>query len=132
MIKFEQNNIIQLRDWDNLVKETYGKPYSFQQQDGCQEKGLIDFEVPNEEAVYEEEEMNDKIPLVVNGDVMGVKFELWINTNPITHKEKKKWEDYQVELFWQRNFYPNFYVIANDLYEKGLIPKGKYFINISW
>lgn len=35
MLKFETKKIIDCFDWDELVTETYGKPYCFQQQDGC-------------------------------------------------------------------------------------------------
>lgn len=35
MLKYNNTKLIELCDWDNLVKETYGRPYSFQQQYGC-------------------------------------------------------------------------------------------------
>jgi hypothetical protein len=42
---------------------------SFQQQDGCQSRGLIDITVPSE---YEEDYENDTIDDDVNGEEMGV------------------------------------------------------------
>jgi hypothetical protein len=38
-IKTKSINIIEVQDWDALVEETYGKPYSFQQQDDCKPRG---------------------------------------------------------------------------------------------
>jgi len=33
-MKIQNSKLISLEDWDNCVQKTYGKPYSFQQQDG--------------------------------------------------------------------------------------------------
>ena len=33
-IKFKIKRVIEVSDWDKVVKDTYGRPYSFQQQDG--------------------------------------------------------------------------------------------------
>lgn len=35
MIKTKSVKIIEVNDFDNLVSKTYGRTYSFQQQDGC-------------------------------------------------------------------------------------------------
>lgn len=35
-----------------------------------------------------------------------------------------------INLFWERNFYPDINTLANDLYKKGLIKKGEYLIVI--
>jgi hypothetical protein len=34
-MKTKTVQMISVQDWDKLVKETYGRPYSFQQQDDC-------------------------------------------------------------------------------------------------
>jgi hypothetical protein len=70
MIKVQTKKVISLQDWDRLVEETYGKPYSFQQQDGCKERQRVTINVPAEPCDYE----NDNIPEEVNGDEMGVSF----------------------------------------------------------
>ena len=41
MLKSKTKKVVEVRDWDNLVEKTYGKPYCFQQQDGCKERGSI-------------------------------------------------------------------------------------------
>ena len=115
-------------DWDNLVVETYGRPYSFQQQDGCKERGTFELTVPND-AVYDFE--NDSVPEVVNGNEMGVSFKAWLARDP---KDASAFSDRESSntLFWTRNFYPDVQMIANDLYEKGLIEAGDYVIDIDW
>ncbi len=45
-LKVSKRLQISVQDWDKLVEETYGKPYMFQQQDGCQERGIFTIEIP--------------------------------------------------------------------------------------
>lgn len=151
MLKYKKVKTIDVFDWDNLVRETYGKPYSFQQQEGCKERGTFNITIPSD--YTEDDEMNDSIPEVINGNKMGVKFDVWLKRNvnePLnpTQKELKdcsyywgktiedeiEWKQSQshIDLFWERNFYPDVYTVANDLYEKGLIEAGDYVINIDW
>lgn len=118
MLRYTNIKQISLQDWDNLVKETYGKPYSFQQQDGCQERGSFEITIPSEETV--DEEYHDKDDMS-EGD-MGVKFFQWQTTAA---------EDYD-RLYWFRNYYPDINTLANDLYNKGLIEAGDYVIKIDW
>lgn len=127
MIKFQTKQVIRVQDFDNLVKQTYGKPYSFQQQDGCKSRGTFNLTVPEEAYDYE----NDTIPDKVNGDEMGVSFAAWLARDPNewNGKEKNSWT---LEMFWQRNFYPDVQMIANDLHSKGLFPAGEYVIDIDW
>lgn len=129
MLKYTNKRIIEVHDWDALVRKTYGKPYNFQQQDGCQERGTSTLDVPSEETY--DHEMNDSIPDIVNGEKMGVKFAVWLARNPKKWNGKKGDERF-VDMFWQRNFYPDLQTVANDLYEKGLIEAGEYTINIDW
>ena len=130
----KNKNIIEVRDWDKLVQKVYGKPYSFQQQDGCQERGVFGIKIPDWEFAQEmeEEEMNFEIPLRINSEIMGVKFEIWLSTDPNTHKDLMGWQDWKLDLFWSRNFYPNIYCVANDLFKQGYIDEGEYLINIDW
>jgi hypothetical protein len=118
MLKFKIKQVIEAGDWDGLVEATYGKPYCFQQQDGCKPRGTHNITIPNKAYDYE----NDSVPEVVNGEEMGVSFKAWISRDP---KQDRN-------LFWERNFYPDVQMIANDLHEKGLILAGDYVINIDW
>ena len=120
---------IEVADWDNLVQKTYKRIYSFQQQDDCKDRGVFNLTIPSDETEYDE--MNDSIPEIVNGEVMGVKFAKWLERDP----EKlipNQTDDSQLSLFWERNFYPCVYEVANDLHKKGLIEAGDYKININW
>jgi hypothetical protein len=126
-MKISNVKMIDVYDWDRLVSDTYGRVYSFQQQEGCKDRGVFHLTVPTEE--INEEYMNDSIPEEVNGEEMGVKFNVWLSKDPKIHNFESKWEN---DLFWERNFYPDINIVANDLYKKGLIEKGNYIINIDW
>ncbi len=120
--------MIEVSEWDDLVVKTYGRPYSFQQQDGCKDRGTESFAVPDPHPYdYENESVPDKI----NGDEMGVSFSAWLKRDPKEWNGKEGDERF-LDLFWERNFYPNIDMIANDLHAKGLIPAGEYIINIDW
>lgn len=127
MLKIKNQKIIDVQDWDELVIKTYGKPYSFQQQDGCKERGLVYITIPEQGGDYE----NETVPEKVNGSEMGVKFSAWLARDPKewSAPEKNSWT---LDLFWERNFYPDVQMVANDLHSKGLIEAGEYIINIDW
>jgi hypothetical protein len=118
--------VIDVGDWDNLVINTYGRPYSFQQQDGCKERQRVQITIPDEAYDYE----NDTVPEIVNHEDMGVSFKAWLERDP-----KQPIADgggHYIKLWWERNFYPDVQMIANDLHEKGLIEAGDYVIDIDW
>lgn len=127
-MKITNKKFIEVNDWDELVEETYGKPYSFQQQDGCQSRSIVEITIPSNDT--QDSEMNDSIPEVINGNQMGVKFDVWLKKDPKDNSQK--WDDWEIDLFWDRNFYPDLQTIANDLHSKGLIEAGNYVINIDW
>ena len=128
MIKVQNKKMISVSDWDDLVVKTYGRPYSFQQQDGCQARGTFHLSVPDSDEDYE----NDTVPEEVNGDEMGVSFAAWLARDPTDWNGEGKEYSWTLDLFWTRNFYPNIQTVANDLHAKGLLPKGDYVIEIDW
>lgn len=130
MIKYKNVRIIEVNDFDNLVEETYKRPYSFQQQDGCKGRGIVNISVPEEEDDYE----NTSIPEMVNGEKMGVSFQTWLDRDPKQRlNTKDEWDrEHGLNLFWERNFYPHVSMIINDLYKRGLIEAGDYKIDIDW
>lgn len=128
MIEIKTVQVIEVGAWDELVTETYGRPYSFQQQNGCMDRGTFPLTIPSE---YTDDCENDTIPEKINGDEMGVSFAAWLARDP------NEWNGapdpgYYLDLFWSRNFYPDVQMVANDLHAKGLIPAGEYMINIDW
>ena len=150
MIRIKNVKMIDVSDWDELVSNTYGKIYSFQQQQGCQPRGIVNITIPAEN--WEEDEMNDKIPEIINDERnMGVKFDVWLNRDPkeilnpsdaelkacnyyYDSSDKKQWceDTSHINMFWERNFYPCLQSVANDLHKKGLIESGDYSIEINW
>lgn len=129
VLRASVKKVVDVSDWDALVEKTYGKPYSFQQQEGCKSRGTFDLTVPCKET--EDEKMHEEIPEIVNGDVMGVKFESWLKRDVSKPVGDNK-DSFSINLFWQRSFYPDIHILANDLYMKGLIESGKYVIDIDW
>lgn len=128
MIKTQNKQLIDLNDWDELVTNTYGRMYSLQQQDGCKERGTEHITVPSPANDYE----NDSVPEEINGeDVMGVSFKAWLARDPQEWNGDPEDKDF-LDLFWERNFYPDMQTVANDLHAKGLLPAGEYVIEIDW
>lgn len=128
MLNYELKRIVDCGVFDQLVEETYGKPYCFQQQDGCQSRGTRQFSVPSKYEIYDYE--NDSIPERINGEEMGVSFKAWLERDP-EKPVMSNGRDY-VRLFWERNFYPTLEMVVEDLYQKGLIEEGDYTIEIDW
>ena len=124
--------MIDVDDWDDLVTETYGRPYCFQQQNGCQDRGTYDLRVP---CGNPEDFENTTIPEVVNHKEMGVSFAAWLARDPnapLQDEDVGCRDGWAIGLWWGRNFYPNIEMVANDLHAKGLLEAGDYVINIDW
>lgn len=130
MIKSRQEKVIDVSDWDALVIDTYKRPYNFQQQDGCKERQRVCISIPDEAYDFH----NDSVPEEVNGEEMGVSFKAWLDRDPLQKlNTDDEWDrEHGLSLFWERNFYPDVQMIANDLHAKGLIEAGEYVIDIDW
>jgi len=128
MIKYSNKKVIDVNDWDDLVQKTYDKPYKFQQQNGCKEKGTFNITIPEE---CDDSEYPDTVPEIINGNKMQVNFKSWLARDPKEWNGEKGDERF-LDLFWSRNFYPDVQMIANDLHAKGLIEAGDYVIDIDW
>lgn len=126
-MKIRTEKVIDVDEWDKLVVKTYGRPYKFQQQEDCRPRGVEYLTVPDEPNDYE----NDTVVEEVNGPEMGVSFKAWLARDPkqkLPSPDDKY--DWCLELWWDRNFYPDIQMVANDLHSKGLLPAGEYMINI--
>lgn len=128
MIEYRIEKVIDVSDFDKLVMDTYNRPYSFQQQDGCKERSRVHIDVPT---VNPYDYPNNSLPETVNHREMGVSFKAWLERNPKQKLNADDW-DSPSPMWWERNFYPNVEMIINDLYEKGLLDKGSYVIDIDW
>ena len=126
-MKTRTETVIGVDEWDDLVSQTYRRPYSFQQQDGCKPRGTFRFTVPDEANDFQ----RDEVPEEVDHPLMGVSFAAWLARDPAKPlpNESGAWS---LALWWDRNFYPDVQMVANDLYAKGLLPAGDYAIDIDW
>lgn len=132
-MKTRNVKMIDVSDWDKLVSDTYGRPYSFQQQEGCKPRGIFNMTIPS--ICSEDIDMPDSIPEVINGNEMGVNFKAWLKRDPkqaVVDPNCTGMKNFYISLFWDRNFYPDIHEVANDLHKKGLIEAGDYIINIDW
>lgn len=128
MLKGKKITMVDVQTWDDLVVKTYGRPYRFQQQDGCKDRGVFGFAVP---VRYVHDYENDAVPEVVNHPKMGVSFAAWLARDPKQRLEGST-NDWDTGLWWRRNFYPDVSMIINDLHKRGLLEAGEYAINIDW
>lgn len=127
---YKMERVIDVGDWDQLVMDTYGRPYSFQQQDGCKSRGREYLNASaNPDDVWEYD--NVTVPEVVNHDEMGVTFEAWLARDPKQPLPDRE-DSFGLELWWTRNFYPTAEAIAHDLVKRGLLEAGEYTIDIDW
>lgn len=150
-LKTTTRRIASVQDWDKLVEDTYGRIYSFQQQEGCKNRETFYLTVPSE--YTNDAEMHDSIPEIINGEIMGVKFNVWLKRDPNaplkpskeeleecnyycgkTEEDETKYKEdkFNIQMFWERNFYPDIYTLANDLHSRGLLDAGEYGIKIDW
>src|ERR1035437_3537785 len=129
-IKIKIIKMIDVSDWDDLVENTYNRIYSFQQQDDCKPRGIVNLTVPSRDAAEYDFE-NETVPEIVNGNEMGVSFSAWLDRDPNKPLDPQEY-DYELGMWWDRNFYPHVDMVANDLHAKGLVEAGEYVINIDW
>jgi hypothetical protein len=128
-MKTKTIKIIDVEDFDNLVIKTYGRHYNFQQQDGCKSRGTKYITVPEKAYGFK----RDTLPEKVNHPTMGVSFEAWMKRDPSQSlSDPNSQNSWSLELWWERNFYPDVQEIVNDLHAKGLLEAGEYGINIDW
>lgn len=129
IVRVRTEQVIDVGDWDALVEKTYGRQYNFQQQDGCKERQRVYITIPDGADDYE----NDTVPEIVNHNDMGVSFEAWLARDPKQPLSgEKDTYNWSLGLWWDRNFYPSVQMVANDLFERGLIEAGDYTIDIDW
>lgn len=131
-MKLKTRTIVSEQDWSELVRDVYCRPYCLQQQNGCMNRGTINITIPN---VADESKMDDSVPEIVNGGARGVKFAKWIERDPkqpLSENEELRTDQWAINLWWDRNFYPNLQTVANDLHAKGHVDAGNYTIDIDW
>ena len=110
MLKYKSVKTIDVNDWDDLVIETYGKSYCFQQQDGCQGRGNVNLIIPSNPT--RDDRMNESIPEEVNGRKMGVKFAVWLAADPDYPVDM---DDFVIPVYVQTDLKSTFNTDANQI-----------------
>jgi len=129
-MNIQTQKVIDVSDWDKTVVETYGRPYSFQQQDGCKERQRVHISVPHKNPY---DHAKNQVPEKVNHSTRGVSFEAWLARDPKQTLNAEDWDSPSaIEMWWERNFYPDVEMIANDLHKRGILEAGEYVIDIDW
>ncbi len=131
MLKSRLVRLVELRDWNELVVATYGRPYNFQQQRGCMNRGTEELLV---EGNYKGEDFFEQteIPETTNTYEMGVTLEAWLSRDPKQRLSEEENSDWELEMWWERNFYPDIDFLAEDMANRGVLEPGTYVINIDW
>ena len=111
--------MIECSDFDALVKKVYGRPYCFQQQGGCLDRGVYYFDITEEDDFIDYEDEDE------------VTLEKWLARDP-KEKLNEQQSDASLEMWWHREFYPDLDILAYDLYKKGHLEVGEYAINVDW
>jgi hypothetical protein len=115
-LKIKTVKMIEVSDWDNLVSETYGRPYRFQQQDGCQSRGQFHLTIPSKYTY--DDEMNDEIPEEINSDRYFVdSFDFNVSTMPDFYLIEDRWERERIQRDFN-NISEPWYFIQTKLSEE--------------
>jgi hypothetical protein len=130
-MKYETIKYVQVSDLDDFIEETYKRPFSFQQQFGCRARGTQYVKVPvkdvEEGYVLEGYVLED----IIKNEYGSVSLKDWLERDP-TEQLSESDSAWTLEMFWERNFFPNIEILFDDLFKKGLIEAGEYVINIDW
>ena len=126
-MKITTVRLVESSEWDRVVRDTYGRPYCLQQQDGCKERGIVSVTVPGPQDDFS----NDTVPEELNHPDMGVSFKAWLERDPQKQLQNRN-DGYSANMWWERNFYPRLQMVANDLCARGVLEAGEYVINIDW
>lgn len=130
-LKTNTKTTIPLQDWNAFIKEIYGKPYSFQQQEGCRDKGIYTIYIPETLPKENEDYGYDYDPSTPEKELCGVPLTVWLSRDPKQPLEGQKY-DFELEIWWFRQFYPYIEELEEDLARKGLLDPGEYTIIIDW
>lgn len=94
-------------DCDKLITATYKKPYGFQQQAGCRDRGTYEFSLPLDCEPEEYELDLEDVPATLKTYAMQTTFAKWLERSaeePLSSETSQG--NSAIELWWQRHFYP--------------------------
>jgi hypothetical protein len=120
-MRIKSVKLIDETEFSQLVREAYGRPYRLQQQDHCMGQNEIELiTIPDEGIDIDDPQ----------------RFEEWRDAEApesrgVDQFGDMRW-DWEVELHWEREFYPPLQELVNDMYERSLLPQGDYAIRAYW
>ena len=110
-----QATVLHESEFSNLVRQTFERPYSLQQQgDMHSQESFIRFDVPAELEWEHEPSL-----------------ETWLATTP-PDPEDHSMAAFTNRLRWDREFYPDLQDIANELHARGQLDAGTYVLHVWW
>lgn len=110
-------------EFSQLVRDTYGRPYQLQQQDGCLgQETIVSVKVPDKPRTWLADDAGRPPTL-----------EVWVAATP-PEPMTDAWDGdlHREHLRWHREFYPELQDVVNDLHRRGLMAAGEYVIHIWW
>lgn len=109
MLKTQTVQLIWEKDFSELVAKTYGRPYRYQQQNLDGQETIFKFSVLKE--------YDDSSVSVASDEIT-----TWLN-DP---------REFKYDFEYERESYPDFYLLLIDLKQRGLIEPGDYALHIWW
>ena len=130
-LKTITDTVVDSFEWDRFVKQVYDRPYTFQQQDGCRQRGVSYFTAtPGQYEFVEHMEPVPTGPIEGIRSCFGVSLEEWVGRSPEAAFDPDR--PNRTGTYWERNYYPPIDELASDLCEKGLIAPGRYVLLVDW
>lgn len=125
-MKVQIKKFVPVHVWNEFVREVYGRSYKLESQEHyCNE--IVSFlTIPT--SYDSDDDMNDSIKEIVQGLEKGVKFKTWLSRDPLQPLLTRRYDEWELETFWEENFYPDLQTLANDLYKKNKLDSGEYII----
>lgn len=117
-VSIQDVRLIEEREFSALVTRVYGRPYRLQQNMMLGQDTIYPLTVPEPEPVDESHEPS---------------FAEWASQDPDLDADGHPWRHaWEKEIWWEREFYPPFSALVNDLYERGHLPMGTFMLHVWW
>lgn len=125
-MKVQIKKFVPVHVWNEFVREVYGRSYKLESQEHYCNKIVSFLTIPT--SYDSDDDMNDSIKEIVQGLEKGVKFKTWLSRDPLQPLLTRRYDEWELETFWEENFYPDLQTLANDLYKKNKLDSGEYII----
>lgn len=119
-LNFDTVRLIWENDFSALVSQVYGRPYRFQQQG----------DMMHQESIH-----RFTVPTTPDGGWTLPSIEEWKNAPVEIHgpqDPKNLSLEFFRDLYWEREYYPPFDELVEDLHKLGILEPGDYALHIWW